>query len=323
MSFFSKITGMAFCWIGVGVVYPCSLMAFKIGADKPSESNVMSLIVFPLYICFYNSIIYGNCGYNFKNTFIGRIMPADTISIKPNNHRIYECPNDKKIELLNKLIQENSSADILVMCSNNPEMIKENLQNKDVRVVEDKQLIKEKDLACEYLISYDMPIKAIVYMARVSKASQKAVMLLDESEQKALHAIETLLGRAIKQERIEGFQYPQKESNDSDAPKRKKLSKDEIKEVAKKRYESSTQEKPKFDKPKRDFRNDDKKDDKWAKKKKAPNKFLGKDENGKAIFSGKSGERNHRHDGTPRGKYDAPKVTGKKINIKARKPKED
>jgi superfamily II DNA/RNA helicase len=240
-------------------------------------------------------------------------MPAETISIKPNNHRIYECPNDKKIELLNKLIQENSGADILVMCSENPEAIKENVQNKDVRVLEDKQLVKEKELTCEYLISYDMPIKAIVYMARVSKATKKAVMLLDESEQKALHAIEILLGRAIKQERIEGFQYPKKQVKTSDEPKVKKLSKDKIKEVAKKRYESSTQEKPK-----RDFRSDEKKDDKWAKKKKAPNKFLGKDENGKAIFSGKSGERNHRHDGTPR-----EKLTGKKINIKASKPKED
>jgi len=250
-------------------------------------------------------------------------MPADAISIKPNNHRIYQCPNDKKTELLNKLIQEKPNVDIVVMCTKNPEEIKEKLENQDVRVLEDKQLIKEKDLTCEYLISYDMPIKAIVYMARVSKVTQKAVMLLDESEQKALHAIETLLGRAIKQDRIEGFEYPQKESRNADEPKRKKLSKDEIKEVAKKRYESSTQEKPTFDKPKRDFRSDDKKDDKWAKKKKSPNKFLGKDENGKAIFSGKSGERNHRHDGTPRDRYDAPKTTGKRINIKARKSKED
>ena len=250
-------------------------------------------------------------------------MPVDTISIKPNNHRIYQCPNDKKIELLNKIIQDNSNENIVVVCSSEPETLKEKLQNQDIQVIEDRKLVKEKEFTCDFLISYDMPIKAIVYMARVSKARQKAVMLLDESEQNALHAIETLLGRAIKQDRIEGFEYPQKESKKIDEPKRKKLSKEEIKEVAKKRYESSTQEKPKFDKQKRDFRNDDKKEDKWAKKKKAPNKFLGKDENGKAIFSGKSGERNHRYDGTPRDKFNAPKTTGKRINIKARKAKED
>ncbi|QOP43772.1 hypothetical protein FJR45_07335 [Sulfurimonas sediminis] len=244
-------------------------------------------------------------------------MPADTIAIKPNNHRIYPCPDDKKTELLNKIIEENTNEDILVVCASNAQALKEELNNKEISVIEDKELVTNKDLTCGFLISYDMPIKAIVYMARVTKATHKAVMLLDESEQKALHAIETLLGRAIKQEILPGFEYPQKESKNSDEPKRKKLSKDEIREVAKKRYESSTQEKPKFDKPKRDFTKDAEKDDKWAKKKKAPNKFLGKDENGKAKFSGKSGERNHRYDGTPR-----ERLTGKKISIKARKPKD-
>jgi len=57
-------------------------------------------------------------------------------------------------------------------------------------------------------------------------------------------------------------------------------------------------------------------------KPKPKNKFLGKDENGKAIFSGKDGARNHRHDGTPREKQEAPKAGGRKISIKAIKPKE-
>jgi len=45
--------------------------------------------------------------------------------------------------------------------------------------------------------------------------------------------------------------------------------------------------------------------------------------NGKAKFSGKSGDRNHRHDGTPKSKWDAPKKVGRKINIKARNPKSE
>jgi hypothetical protein len=219
-------------------------------------------------------------------------MPEITLSIKPNNHRIYQCPYDKKTELLNKIIQESSSKDILVVCSSEPQALKEKLQNQEIRVIEDRELVKDKELKCDFLISYDMPIEAIVYMARVSKALSSAVMLLDESEQKALHSIESLLGRAIKQERVEGFEYPQKEKKSFDTPVRKKLSKEEIQEIAKKRYEKSTQEqpafeKPEFEKPKRDFKKDDKKDDKWAKKRKAP------------------------------------RTTGKKISIKARKPKED
>ena len=272
-------------------------------------------------------------------------MSQNSITIKAANHRIYQCPNAKKIALLEKLIQENGELDTVVVCASDVENLRGSLNLESVRVIEDRELVKDKAFKCEFLISYDMPIKAIVYMARVSRASQKAYMLLDEREQSGVHSIEMLLGRAIKQEAIEGFMYDIVEKPQEDEPRRKKLTKEQISEIAKKRHEDATTEKPKrdkFDKPKRDFKKDDKrefkkdakykdskprdsksKDDRWAKKKKAPNKYLGKDENGKAIFSGKSGERNHRYDGTPRDKWDAPKKVGKKINIKARKPKED
>jgi len=175
--------------------------------------------------------------------------------------------------------------------------------------MDDKEFITSKDVECEVLISYDVPDKAIIYTARVSKATLKAFTLVDKSEQKKLYPIEMLLGRAIKQEILSGFEYEEKKEEVQKQPT-KKLSKDEIKAVAKKRYEAKTSE----PKPKKEFKKSDKK---------APNKFLGKDENGKAIFSGKTGDRNHRYDGTPRDKYDAPKKVGRKINIKAMKPKKD
>ena len=218
-------------------------------------------------------------------------MSSNTITIKPNNHRIYQCQNKKKIELLNKLIEESSSEDIIVVCSGDAQKIKEGLDNKNINVLEDREFVQDKEVQCEFLISYDMPIKDIVYIARVAKATQKAVMLLDESEQKELHAIETLLGRAIKQESLEGFAYEVAEKKPKE-PARKKLSKDEIKEIAKKRYETSTQEKPKYDeskpeRPKKEFKNEKPKDKKFGAKKRAP------------------------------------RTTGKKISIKARKSKED
>jgi len=243
-------------------------------------------------------------------------LPANTLSIKANNHRVYQCPTEKKIELLQRLIEENKGANIIVVSAYNTAKIQEALENTEIKIFQDKELIKEKELQCDIVIGFDMPIKNIVYMARASKAKEKSFMLLDESEQKELHFIEMLLGRAIKQESVAGFEYAVQEK-EAPVSKGKKLSKEEIKEVAKKRFEKSTQERPK----KEFVKSDKPKDERWAKKKKAPNKFLGKDENGKAIFSGKSGERNHRYDGTPRDKYDAPKVTGKKINIKSRKPK--
>lgn len=231
-------------------------------------------------------------------------MSTSQIAIKSANHRIYQCQEEKKIDLLKQLIQENSTLETLVVCSCDADILKESLKDMQVKIVEDKELVKDKTMKSELLISYDIPIKAIVYMARVSRASQKAFLLLAESEQKELHAIETLLGRVIKQEIVEGFGYPVKER----APevKRKKLSKEEITEIAKQRHLDATVEKPT-----------------WEKKQKAPNKFLGKDENGKAMFSGKSGDRNHSYDGTPKARYNAPKKVGKTINIKARKPTEE
>jgi len=268
-------------------------------------------------------------------------MSSKQISIKPNNHRIFQCVSEKKLELLNKIISEHKGVDILVACSKEPQNIIDALEDKSIKVIEDKELIKDKELSTEFLISFDLPIKNIVYMARAVKATDKAVMLLDQSEQKELYQIEMLLGRALKQEVIEGFAYPIIEKKEEQFG-RKPLTKDQIKEIAKQRYDEKTQE-PKeksYDKkPKRDYddegnkaynkdgkKNNFKKsdsDDRWAKKKKEQNKFLGKDENGKAIFSGKSGDRNHRYDGTQRDKYDAPKKVGKTISIKARKPKED
>jgi len=250
-------------------------------------------------------------------------MSSNSISIKPNNHRVHPCPNNKKLELLNKLISENSEADIIVVSSNSTELIKEKIANKEISVLNDKEFITSPELSCEFLISYDLPDSVAIYIARVAKATDKAVVLLDKDEQKQLHPIEMQLGRAIKQDVIDGFEYEviQKKEQDPRAPK--KLSKEQIKEVAKKRYDEKTGE----PKPKKEYKDRDKKDfkkdDKWAKKEKAPNKFLGKDENGKAIFSGKSGDRNHRYDGTPKDKYNAPKKVGRKINIKALKKSED
>ncbi len=245
-------------------------------------------------------------------------MSSNTITIKPNNHRAYPCSNSKKPQLLNQLIEQNSKSTIIIVCSQNPHAIQNLLENKDVVVMDDKEFITSKDTKCEILISYDVPDKAIIYTARVSKATLKAFVLVDKNEQKKLYPIEMLLGRAIKQEVLSGFEYEEIKKADTQKQTTKKLSKDEIKAVAKKRYEEKTGE----PKPKKEFKKSDK-DDKWAKKKKAPNKFLGKDENGKAIFSGKSGERNHRYDGTPRDKYDAPKKVGRKINIKSIKPKKE
>ena len=255
-----------------------------------------------------------------------------TSSIKPTNHRVYPCPNDKKLSLLKQIILENKDSKIIIVSSQDTSSIKESLIDAtNVEVLNDNALFKDETLKCDLLISLDLPQKAILYIQRLSRTTSKAFLILNESEQKLLYPIETLLGRVIKQEIVEGFEYEKKEKKET-KPKAKQMSKQDIKDVAKKRYDEGTRDpnepkkefkKPqgdkKFDKPKRD----DNKAKQWEKKKKTPNKFLGKDEKGKAQFSGKSGERNHRHDGTPKDKYDAPKKVGKKISIKSLKKPEE
>ncbi len=114
-------------------------------------------------------------------------------------------------------------------------------------------------------------------MARVVKATQKAVMILDENEQKELYQVEMLLGRALKQEVTEGFQYPKIEKKEEPRGP-KPLTKEQIKEVAKKRYDEKTgepkeksYEKKAYDKKPYDKKSDT--DDKWAKKKKHQTNF--------------------------------------------------
>lgn len=318
-----------------------------------------------------------------SNTLLGLLMPDDQISLKHNKHRIHPCPNDKKLSLLNLLIAQNATLDIVVATAEDTQAIKEAITASNVKVLNDKELLKLPELRCKLLISYDLPSTAILYMARVAKATEGAIILLDKDEQKQLYPIETLLGRVIRQEIVAGFEYAVEEKikreqkpfdrpkrdgerserkpfekpkydrpkrdgerserkpfekpkydkpkRDSEKPERKPFDKpkydkpkyDKPKREGE-RSERKPFDKPKFDKPKKDGEKSEQKAyDKPKRDDKKSNKFLGKDESGKAKFSGKSGERNHRYDGTPKEKYEAPKNVGRKISIKERKPTED
>jgi len=283
-------------------------------------------------------------------------MSQTSIMIKHNNHRIHPCISHKKLELLNLLISQNKEQSIVVVAANNSQIIKDALENKGILVKNDEEIMKTPELTYEILISYDLPPTGIEYLARVAHATQKAIILLDSHEQNHLYPIETLLGRTIKQEIIPGFEpeviiekktaftKSTKSQEKAEAEgKREFQSRDDKREFKprgdKKEFkprDDKKEFKPKFDKSDRKPYDKDKKDDKkgsyskdfkksdsWDKKDKKKNQFLGKDENGKAIFSGKSGDRNHRHDGTQKDKYNVPKKTGRTINIKALKEKKE
>lgn len=287
-------------------------------------------------------------------------MSSTAITLKRHNHRVHPCKPEQKQELLNVLLSKNSDKTILVVTSNSSDIIN-NIENaKNITIISDEDLAASPELKCELLISYDLPEKAIIYMARIARTSEYALILLDPQEQTLLYPIETLTGRTLMQETIPGFETivvkaepikkefkPRDDKKEykprsTDFKGERKEYKGEKKEYKprnpdfkgeKKEYKPrSTEErgdKKYGDKPARDdkypakkpYNKDADKSNSWDKKDKKSSKFLGKDENGKALFSGKSGDRNHRHDGTP--KDYVPKVPGRKINIKSLKKPED
>ncbi|MBW6488389.1 hypothetical protein [Sulfurimonas sp.] len=261
-------------------------------------------------------------------------MPSNQITIKHNKHRIHPCPSEKKLSLLAQLISQNSALKTVVAVTNNIELVKEAINSDSVTVLDDEELAKATELECELLISYDLPSTAATYMLRLAKATDSAIVLLDINEQKHLYPIETLLKRVIKQEIVAGFEYEEQKKMKiapKPAPKREhtfNANADDKPKYAKKqfdkpKYDKKPFEKPKYDRPKREGENSERKPFEKPKYDKKPNKFLGKDESGKAKFSGKSGDRNHRYDGSKKETTEAPKNVGRKISIKERKPKED
>ena len=239
------------------------------------------------------------------------------ITIKHQKHRAYPVSQDKKVALLKKLVSEHAADEekfIIVVSAEENEELLETISGLNVQITDDKTLYKSKDLKCDLLISFDVPEKSIVYMSRLSHTTDSAIVLVLPEQEKLLYPIENHLGRAIKQEVLAEF---------SDVTQLKTPEEREaIKE--RKREKNLKDETPVF-KKKEPSKEDKAKAAQWEKKKKVPNKFLGKDEDGKAQFSGKTGDRNHSFDGTPREKkdYKMPKKTGRSVTIKGLNKKDD
>ncbi|MCF6339574.1 MAG: hypothetical protein L3J10_02325 [Sulfurimonas sp.] len=234
-------------------------------------------------------------------------MSTKQIIIKRNKHFVHPCPSEKKLSLLNLLISKYSDKQILVVRANSLDVIKDVITAENVTILNDVEL-QDSTQNYEILISFDLPATPTLYISRLFCATEIALILLDEKEQNKLYPIETILKRVIKQKIIEGFEY------EGD------LKLTIAKEKPKREYAFKIDTQTKSDK--KPYNKSEDKSKKWDKKKREPNKFLGKDENGKALFSGKSGDRNHRYDGTPKDKHNAPKKVGRKIIIKALKTKE-
>ncbi|MBU0719861.1 hypothetical protein KJ877_00820 [bacterium] len=273
-------------------------------------------------------------------------MSTNLPSIKRHNHIIHPCLHKQKTKLLELLLEQNSERNILLVTQNNFDELKHLDKGGNFRVTNDELLAELKDFKADILISYDLPDEAALYMKRLAATKEKAIILLDDTEHTLLYPVETLLGRTVRQEIVSGFepepiQKPRQEEKPSQAKefqskktsprkpgefksefKKKEYKSDKKTEFGKKEYKSDKQSeyKPKsYDKKSSDARNpkENTKPQRWEKKEREASKYIGKDENGKAMFSGKTRERNHAYDGTP--KDNGVKRTVRKINIKPKK----
>mgnify|MGYP006921596916 CR=1 FL=1 len=204
-------------------------------------------------------------------------------TLKHNKHVIHPCPNNKKLKLIEKLINEHENKTIYIISSQKLSLT----CNDNIKILNDEELKKE-DSTCSLLISYDLPDKVATYIKRMKKASDNAIILLDTNEQTKLYPIETYLKRVIRQEQLEGFECEPAQKVKVARVRKKaeyQFKADEEKKEALEAKRKRDEERGYSDKPKKFEKKFDKKDEK-------PKKFK-------------------------------PKKVGKKITIKARKPKEN
>ncbi len=140
-------------------------------------------------------------------------------TIKRHNHRVIPCDRERKVELINFLIDKNSDLDIAIVSKEAIKEFKNISLNDNVKIIDDTQLDSSYDL----VIHYDLPEDAQIYMKRISCAKTYSFILLDPDEQKFLYPIETALGRSLVQEIVKEFETTQsKELKKAKAKKEKK-----------------------------------------------------------------------------------------------------
>jgi len=221
-------------------------------------------------------------------------MSVDTILIKRHNHRVHPCDRSQKLDLLKHLVTLHNDKEILVIAAQDISALDDQIDADNVTFVSDSELLENPKVKCDMIISLDLSTNPDSYVKRLNQTQTYALLLADDKDQQELYKIETLMKRTLTKEVLPNFE-PASYIKDREAAK-------DLKE--RQEYNRKNQEE-----------RDEKRKKAWAKQKKE-SKYLGKDEDGKPIFSGKTGERNHRYDGTARSedeKRENPKYKSKKM----------
>jgi len=234
-------------------------------------------------------------------------MSTNTITIKRYNHRMHPCTTEQKKDLLKYLVELYAHKSILIVSDANTTVT--DLEDKNMTLCDDDGLQTMEKRQWDVVISFDLPAVADDYLARVSHAKEMALVIADEKEQEKLFLIETAIGKNLTRDIIEAF--AKKEEVKSPTANNEKD--DKRWDMPKKGPRKSYDKKPAYP-------NDT--------KKKFDSHYIGDDKDGKPQFTGKTNDRNHRYDGTPKTeqeKRDNPKNkrAKKSITVKSLKKSED
>lgn len=199
-------------------------------------------------------------------------MSSTHPTIKRYNHRMHPCTTSQKQDLLKHLVNFYKDKSILVISDANTKVTE--IEDKNMTLCDDDALRDMGMRKWDVVISFDLPKDPHEYLKRPPFANIMALIIADEKEQGGLFLIETLLGKNLTRETIEGFGEALVET---------------------KKERPREQEDSRWNMPKKEHK---KRSNPYSNKRNAT--YIGKDDNGKAIFSEKSKDRNHRYDGTPR-----------------------
>ena len=174
-------------------------------------------------------------------------------TIKRHNHRVLPCNTERKIELINFLIKNNSKLTIVIVSKEVINNFEDISLNEKVTIITDTQLSDAIASKFDMLINYDLPQDPQVYLKRLELARVYSFVLLDPADHAELYPIETTLGRVLVQDPIKAFETTQsKEIKIAKAKKEKKAKRyeEELKKEKEKKERAALKKLP----PKRNVR---------------------------------------------------------------------
>ncbi|PHR52966.1 MAG: hypothetical protein COA44_15765 [Arcobacter sp.] len=148
-------------------------------------------------------------------------------SIKRHNHKVHPCDAHRKQNLLKHLIDVHENKKILVLSKANTSTTE--IEDKNLTLSNDAELSTLEEGSFDILISFDLPNDPDIYMKRLAYANTLALILVTDAEEAKLYPIETLLGKNLPRESVQGYEVlrSQKKKNPPHRPTKAQLAEEE------------------------------------------------------------------------------------------------